>query len=361
MVILLWTSAALSGISLAISLLNFFSMRVATPRDNVILEQVSILIPMRNEEKNVRGVISSTLASTGLKNFDVTVLDDNSDDRTSVLLQEFKDRIRIIPGKTLPDGWLGKPFACHQLAQESRAEYLVFLDADVRPSPQAISSAITLLDTLGWDFMSPYPAQQTSTMLMRLIQPLLQWSWFASVPLRFAERQRFTSMTIANGQFFIAKASAYQSIGGHEAVKQEVLEDLSLARTLHSQGFKGGVADASALIECTMYETNRDLISGYTKSLWTAFGGKIGTLAAIILLLLSQVIPILLVILGNLIALPLYAAIALTHLLAALKTQSRFANVILHPIAALILIGLICESYRRKSLGRLEWRGRRVI
>lgn len=360
MEILLWISTFLSGSSLLISSLNFFTMRVAAPRDSTILKKVSILIPMRNEEKNVRGIMSSTLASTGLNDFDVSVLDDNSEDRTSILLQEYKDRAHISSGNSLPHGWLGKPFACHQLAHGSRAEFLVFLDADVRPSPQAISSAITLLDDLGWDFISPYPAQRTSTFLMRLIQPLLQWSWFTSVPLRLAEHQRFTSMTIANGQFFIVRRDAYEVIGGHEAVKQEVLEDLSLARTLHSQGFKGGVSDASQLIECTMYETNRELIAGYTKSLWTAFGGKLGTLFAISLLLLTQVVPLVLILAGHFFALWLFAATASTHLLAALKTRSGFMNVAFHPIAALMVIGLICESYRRKSLGRLEWRGRRV-
>lgn len=361
MVILLWISTILTGISLTISTLNFFTMRVATIRESEVVEQVSVLIPMRNEEKNIRGVLSSTLTSTGLKNFEVIVLNDNSDDRTSMLLEEYKDRIRIINGKSLPTDWLGKPYACHQLAQNSEAEYLVFLDADVRPSSRAISSAISLLNELGWDFLSPYPAQRTSTFLMKLIQPLLQWSWFASVPLRLAEGQRFKSMTIANGQFFIVKRNAYESISGHEAVKMEVLEDLSLARKLNSHGFKGGVADASQLIECTMYETNRELISGYTKSLWTAFGGMIGTLTAITLIVLTQVIPFLLAVEGHLMALLLYVATAMTHLLAAIKTRSRLANIFFHPIAAIMLIGLICESYRRKSLGRLEWRGRRVI
>ena len=354
-------SIFLVATSLLISTLNFFTMRVTTDNNGEIVESVSILIPMRNEESNVRGILDSVLAMSGLTTTEVVVLNDNSEDQTTSLLHDFKDRIRIIEGKPLPAGWLGKPFACHQLARGSKSEYLVFLDADVRPSPLAISSSITLMNKLGWDFISPYPAQQTPTFLMRLIQPLLQWSWFASVPLRLAERQKFSSMVIANGQFFIVRRSAYEAIGGHEAVKNQVLEDLSLARTLSTHGYKGGVADASQLIECTMYETNNELITGYTKSLWKAFGGKLGTFATVSLLLLTQIIPLTLIFAGHLIAIFLFLSTAMTHLLASLKTRSGYANVLLHPIAALLLITLICESYRRKSQGRLEWRGRRVI
>lgn len=358
---LLTLSILLAITSLLISAINFLTMRVATPRDKVIAETIAILIPMRNEEKNVRGILNSVLSSTRLSSAQVVVLNDNSVDQTSSLLQGFKDRTETINGAALQDGWLGKPFACHQLAQNSQGEYLVFLDADVRPLPQAISSSITLLNELGWDFISPYPAQRAPTFLMRLIQPLLQWSWFSSVPLRLAEQHRFASTMIANGQFFIVRRSAYNAIGGHTSVKHEILEDLNLARNLQAAGYRGGVAEGSQLIECTMYDTNKELIAGYTKSLWKAFGGKLGTLFAVSLLLFTQVVPLVLLLSGKLLGSIAFVAVAMTHLLAALKTRARFTNVLLHPLAALLLIGLICESYRRKSLGRLEWRGRRVL
>ena len=168
-------------------------------------------------------------------------------------------------------------------------------------------------------------------------------------------------MIIANGQFFIVKRSAYFAIAGHEAVKDEVLEDLALARKLTEYGFKGGVAEASKVANCTMYESNSQLISGYTKSLWKAFGGPLGSLFTIALLILTQVLPSILLLAGVATAALPFALVALTHLVAATRSKSPIYNILFHPISALILIYLICESYRRKSLGQLEWRGRRVI
>jgi glycosyltransferase involved in cell wall biosynthesis len=361
MKIFLILSTTLTGFSFLIALMNFFTMRVLRSEEGFVSPSVSVLVPMRNEERNVASLIPALLRSQNLKNFHVSVLDDGSDDKTHEELLRFSREITITQGKELPAGWMGKPFACYQLSSQSASEYLLFVDADVRPSPEAIASAITFIERLKWDFLSPYPAQSAPTLLMRLIQPLLQWSWFASVPLRFAESGKVNSMIVANGQFFLVKRSAYESIGGHAVVKAEVLEDLALARALSEAGFKGGVADGSELIQCSMYERDRDLIDGYTKSLWKAFGGVAGSIFTIALLVATQILPITLLIAGVYGALVPFLLAGLTHLLSSIKTRSLPINSLAHPVAILLLILLICESYRRKVLGRLEWRGRRVI
>ena len=361
MKILLYLTSIITGISLLIALVNTFTMRTLNSDSTEISEHVSLLVPMRNEEKNAVPLVQALLASKNLLNRRITILNDHSEDSTLSQLQTYSDQIEIVNGLELPAGWMGKPYACYQLGQNSDSQYLVFLDADVRPSPLAISSAIALMEKLGWDFLSPYPAQRAQTWLMKVIQPLLQWSWLSSVPLRIAESGRFASMIIANGQFFMVKRFAYNSIGGHESVKAEVLEDLCLARTLSGAGFRGGVADGSHLVECTMYEKNSDLIAGYTKSLWKAFGGLFGTICAVILLALTQLAPIVLLSAGYYWAALPFVSAGVTHLLTSVKTRSAPINTLAHPLAALILIALICESYRRKSLGRLEWRGRTVL
>jgi hypothetical protein len=227
------------------------------------------------------------------------------------------------------------------------------MDADVRLHPYAIASAITKMNKFGWDFISPYPKQIAGSFLEKLIQPLLQWSWLASVPLRIAEKFPNRSMTIANGQFFIVKRSAYEKSGGHAAIPGEVLDDLELARLLISHGFKGGVAEASSVASCRMYKSNSQLIDGYTKSLWKAFGGQFGTLIAIFLLYFTGVSPYL----G--IGAPA-SFIFLSRVLAAIKTRSNPAYAFLHPIAILILLYLIVLSSIRKSRGTLQWRGRAI-
>jgi glycosyltransferase involved in cell wall biosynthesis len=350
----------LSCIALILAISNYFLVRVVTPTNTLISDSVAILIPMRNEEINAQDVIQSCLSSTGLPDFRVRVLDDASTDGTSRAINSFGSRIESLQGRPLENGWLGKPFACSQLSTASKEDYLVFVDADVRLSPQAISSSIALMQQLDWDFLSPYPAEEGETFFMKLVQPLLQWSWLTSVPLRFAESGKRASMIIANGQFFIVKRSAYEAINGHNSVKDEILEDLMIARLLSKRGYKGGVADASAVARCRMYESNNELIRGYTKSLWKAFGGPIGTLFTVALLIATQILPLLLILAGYEIALLPFTAAALTHLLAARRTRSPLLNTITHPLAALSLIALIAESYRRRSLGTLEWRGRKV-
>ena len=340
------------AIALIITVVNVINMRVVGLKGvTTIGESVDVLIPMRDEEDNVGGSLKSALNSELLEASSVYVLDDGSTDQTGKLISEFK--VNKLTGTELPAGWLGKVWACHNLSKAGSGKYLVFLDADVRLHPYAIASAITRMNKFGWDFISPYPRQIAGSFLEKLIQPLLQWSWLASVPLRLAEKFPKRSMTIANGQFFIVKRNAYEEAGGHAAIPGEVLDDLELARLLISKGFKGGVADGSAVASCRMYKTNSQLIDGYTKSLWKAFGGQFGTVVAIILLFFTGISPYL----G--IGAPA-TFIFLSRFLAAIKTRSNPAYAFLHPISIVILLYLITLSSIRKSRGTLIWRGRTV-
>ena len=342
----------LCAIALIITLANVINMRVVGVKGAAtISESVDVLIPMRDEEDNVEGSLKSALNSELLEASNVYVLDDGSTDQTGELISEFK--VKKLTGTELPAGWLGKVWACHNLSQAGTGKYLVFLDADVRLHPYAIASAITRMNKFGWDFISPYPRQIAGSFLEKLIQPLLQWSWLASVPLRLAEKFPNRSMTIANGQFFVVKRNAYEECGGHAAIPGEVLDDLELARLLVSKGFKGGVADGSAVASCRMYKSNSQLIDGYTKSLWKAFGGRTGTAVAILLLFFTGVSPYL----G--IGAPA-SFICLSRVLAAIKTRSNPVYAFLHPISILILLYLITLSSARKSRGTLIWRGRTI-
>ena len=340
------------AIALIITVVNVINMRVVGLKGAAnISESTDVLIPMRNEEENVDGCLKSVMSSELLETSRVFVLDDGSTDSTPQLISQFK--VEKLTGTEPPAGWVGKNWACHNLSQAGSGKYLVFIDADVRLHPYAIASAITNMNKFGWDFISPYPRQIAGSFLEKLIQPLLQWSWLASVPLRIAEKFSSRSMTIANGQFFIVKRSAYEKSGGHAAIAGEVLDDLELARLLISQGFKGGVADGSIVASCRMYKRNSQLIDGYTKSLWKAFGGQLGTLVAIILLYLTGVSPFL-----GIGAPALF--IFLSRVLAAIKTRSNPAYAFLHPVSILVLLYLIVLSAIRKSRGTLQWRGRAI-
>ena len=351
---------AITAVPFLMAIINSATMRIVRVSDaSEISDSVSILIPMRNEERNVDQILANLSNINSLSQHEIIVLDDQSTDTTSEVLAK-QQSIQIIRGADLPDGWLGKNFACHQLVAHSKGDYLVFVDADVRLHPAAIAAAISDMKKFKWDFISPYPKQIAVTFYERLIQPLLQWSWISSVPLRFAEKSKFPSMVVANGQFFIVTRQAYLKSGGHKAIRHEVLDDLELARTLTKSGFNGGVADASRVALCRMYNNRTELFDGYSKSLWRAFGSPIGAVAIALWLIASGVLPLALALSGIRWGWIGYILIVSSRYISSLRTGSNPNTALLHPIAIFVLVYLIARSWKQRVKGQLSWRGRSV-
>jgi glycosyltransferase involved in cell wall biosynthesis len=346
---------------LGLSIFNFFTARSIKPAGVPISDSVAVLIPMRNEAINAEDVVNSALAQVQLDRLKVRVIDDDSEDETAQKLKRIEDdRFEIIPSALLPDGWLGKNHALHLLAQESDEDFLVFIDADVRLETSAVADSIALMKEEGWDFISPYPRQMAKTLLAKLVQPLLQWSWFASLPLRLVERSKRPSTVVANGQFFIVRNSLYKSSGGHRTIKAEVLDDMELARTLRRNSGIGSVVDGSKISWCEMYPDSGSLIAGYSKSQWRAFGGTFGALVAIFILFLTSIYPLLRGAQGEIWGIYGYLALLLSRLLAAFRTRSVVVTAPFHPVAIAVWIGLIIRSLALKRTGRLLWRGRSI-
>lgn len=351
-------SLALSCLAFALVILNSLTIRVVRNQPFEIRESVSILVPMRNEEKNAANCVTTLISQAGLLDFEILVVDDNSTDQTKRELLKFSE-IKLLNGKPLPDGWLGKLWALDQLVLASSGKYLVFIDADVRLTPNAIASAIKQMRD--WDFISAYPKQITSGFIQRLFQPLLQWSWLASVPLIISQKFSVQSMVVANGQFLIIKRGAYLKSGGFGLVRSEVLDDLMIAKQLVKSGFKGGVAEASNVATCQMYDSSKQLIKGYQKSLWKAFGSPLGSIAAIALLFTTGVLPLIATVFGSEIGLISFSLILLSRIISAIRTNTLPNTALLHPLAILFLIGLIAYSWVGKLSKSLTWRDRPVI
>ena len=320
---------------------------------------ISLLIPMRNEASNVAELLNSLDAVEAIDSIEVIALDDRSEDGTLLQLRNANRKyLRVIEGRELALGWLGKPHAMQQLLEASSNEILVFIDADVRLEPDGIKRAISLMQRNKWRFISPYPRQLAFTFAERMIQPLLQWSWFASVPLRFAAWRQVPSMAVGNGQLFIIERSALQEVGGFSGVKEEILEDVEMVRLLWGQKIKGSVIDASDLARCRMYQNGSELIAGYSKSLWKAFGSPFGAIITALLLLLTSWLPLILGLLGSAWGWLTFFAISLSRLLASLRTRSFWQGFLLHPISVVIFIYILALSFYKKRNGQLTWRGR---
>jgi len=345
-------------ILLVIAATNFVQIR--TPKKtSVFAQSVGVIVPMRNEAENVEGIVATLAAQDG--DFHFYLLDDNSEDQTLDLLKRFtlgSPKFTIISGAALADGWIGKTWALQQLFQASKEEILVSIDADVRLANEAINKAVTTLQEAKLDFISPYPKQIASTVGERLIQPLLQWSWLTTVPLRYAERSGQQSMAVANGQFFVVRRSALAAINGYESVKNAVIDDVFLARSLMKSGSAGTVINGSDIAETRMYGSWKEIKSGYGKSLNKAFGSIFGAIFAVVFLIATSIAPLIIGLLGNPFGWLGFAAICATRVLSAIKSRGNVMDSVLHPISVVALVYLICYSYLRR--GKIQWKGRTV-
>jgi hypothetical protein len=238
---------------------------------------------------------------------------------------------------------------------------LVFVDADVLLAPHAVAAAVTELRRGRLDVLSPWPRQVAEGTAARLVQPLLQWSWMVSLPLRRAERSPRPTLCAANGQFLVVDAGALARAGGFDAVADAVLDDLALARAVKRAGGRVGVADGSTLATCRMYDGWADLREGYRKSLWAAFGPPAASAAVAATLVLAYVLPPLAALRGSRAGLLGYAAAVLSRVAAARRSGGRaWPDALAHPASVTVLLGLLGASWRGHRRGELTWKGRRL-
>ena len=360
------TAAAGALLASAHTALNLRALRVPPPAPPEVPEAVSLLLPVRDEAHRVGPCLESLLAQRGVPDLEVLVLDDGSTDGTAAVVRGVAaddPRVRLVAGRDLAPGWLGKPHACAQLAAEALGSVLVFVDADVVLEPHALAATVTLLRDSGFDLVCPYPRQLSVTGGERLVQPLLQWSWLTFLPLRVAEASGRPSMAAANGQLLACDARAYAAAGGHGAVRAAVLEDVELARAFRRRGSRTAVVDGTDLATCRMYGSWDELRAGYTKSLWAAFGSPVGAAAVCSMLALLYLVPPVAAVSGRgavrRAGLVGTAAGIAGRALVARRVRGRvWPDAPAHPLSVAAFIGLTAESVRRRRSGELTWKGR---
>jgi chlorobactene glucosyltransferase len=232
---------------------------------------VSVIVPARDEEHNIVGCLTS-LAGSSYPAFEIIVVDDRSSDGTGGLARGVAPggahRLVVIDGEELRAGWLGKPWACFQGAREARGELLLFTDADTVHGPDLLSRAVAGLEEDGADLFTVLGRQVMETFWEKLVQPQI----FFTMTLRFP---RFESLArndrwreaIANGQFMLFRREAYDHIGGHEAVKDEVAEDLVLAQVVKRAGYALRIRGAQEELATRMYRSLPHLVEGWSKNI----------------------------------------------------------------------------------------------
>lgn len=335
---------------------------------------ISILIPARNEAAVIEQTVRRLLAQS-YPRFELIVLDDHSSDATASLARAagYQDRrLRIITGEPLPPGWLGKNWACHQLAQKARGDWLIFTDADVQWAPEALSALVAEISRTQADAITVWPTQQTESWSERQVVPLVALVVIGYLPLPLVHHAPGPLFAAANGQCLGFRREVYHAIEGHVSVRDEVLEDVNLARQVKSHGFRLRMADGAGLISCRMYRNWPEVRDGFAKNILAGYGGRIsGLVLATVFHWLVFFMPWLWFVAGFVgDAGPKWPLWPLTLIglgtglraLTAAVTRQRRLDALLMPVSVLLMTGIAFRAiWWRYRYGGPRWKGRTII
>jgi chlorobactene glucosyltransferase len=238
---------------------------------------VAVLVPARNEERGIERCVRSLLAQEW-EALRVIVLDDGSTDRTADILarlQQEDGRLTVLRGSPLPDGWLGKPWACAQLAEAAAdAELLVFADADTWHAPGMVAAVAAAMERERLDLLSVVPRQELGGAWERWTVPLIPWALMTHLSPAAAQRFGLAFAAGAVGQVLAFRREAYGRLGGHAAVRSAAAEDVAFARLATRAGLRWRVASGREVSACRMYRGRSEALAGLEKNLFPAMGGR---------------------------------------------------------------------------------------
>lgn len=225
---------------------------------------VSVVIAARNEEADLPATLDTLLAQD-YGPLEILVVEDGSTDRTREVIDARAPRVRRVDPPPLPEGWVGKNWACWNGARASSGEWLLFLDADVRTHPAAVRTTFEWAEREGADLATIAPRVEMVGGWERVVLPF--YVQMVLTYFRAPRVNRDSSRTaMANGQFWLTRRSNYTALGGHEAVRSVVLEDVAIARRYRAAGRRLRVAWAPELAETRMYRARSEMFEGLLKN-----------------------------------------------------------------------------------------------
>lgn len=335
---------------------------------------VSVLIPARNEEHNIARCLRS-LSRQNYPKLEIIVLDDNSSDGTAGIVRDFakknkKLKIKLLAGQLLPPDWLGKSFACQQLANSARGEFLLFTDADTLHFRNSVSCAVGALIENNLDAICVFARQITVTIHERMMVPFGNFFLMAFLPFILISRSKNPLFCTAIGQYMLFKKEVYEKIGGHQSVKNEILEDIHIAKQVKRHGFKFMIFDGKNNFYCRMYKNLNEVIRGYSKVLAAAFDYNLAIQSTVtVLVFLFFLIPfvalpvsVFLIEWPSLIIDLLIAQVGIIlamRILQVIRFKNRFIDIFLFPVSVIYLLFISVHSLiKSKSSSGIYWKGR---
>lgn len=372
MAFVILVAAALIVMALT-AILNVFTFpKLTAPRSRGNRGTVYVLIPARDEAAVIGETVRGLLAQD-IPKLQIILLDDNSSDGTADIALEAAagdPRLRVIIGLPPPEGWAGKNWACHQLAQAasengSPEDVLIFTDADVGWGAGALAA---LLDEMEWtraDLLTVWPTQITVTMGERLVVPLMAFVILAYLPVLLVHHTPWAAFAAGCGQCLAFRRAAYEAIGGHAADRATIIEDIVMARRIKSAGLRLRMADGAGLIACRMYTRWAGVRDGYAKNIIAGYGGRVLFLGlATAFHWLVFLAPWLWLIFGLLPAWLVLALIALgigARALTAVFTRQRVHDALLMPVSVLLMTVIAARAvWWQVRYGGPQWKGRTI-
>ena len=346
----------------AVTLFNFISDPKLRRVNKQYQQKVSILIPARNEEDNILSLLISIKAQD-YENYEVIILDDDSTDNTYQLCNDFAssdNRFRVIKGAPLPNDWLGKNYACHQLAWQAKGDYFLFLDADEKIYNGLINSAVHRMHFRNLALLSLFTNQEMVTMGEKTVVPLMHYILLNLLPVRLIYLIKNPSIAAASGQFMLFNADVYRQNQWHQLVKSRVVEDVEIMRLVKTELYNGESLLANGMITCRMYKGYQEAIDGFGKNFLAAFNYNIFSFMIYLVLLIGGPMFVIMTLNSQLILL-MIGLIILTRIMTSLASgQSAWYNVILHAVQMVNLTIIAFSAIQKHLTKTTVWKGRRI-
>jgi chlorobactene glucosyltransferase len=239
--------------------------------------RVSILVPARNEADGIEACLRSLL-DQDYADFEVIVLDDGSTDETGPLLLKLarqNSQLNVLEGKPLPLGWLGKHWACYQLAQAASGDLLLFTDADTLHQPNMLRDSVAALIAERADLLTAFPHEQAVTWGEKLVVPVISWGILSFLPVRLASRLSMPWLSVTIGQFMLFNRSAFEAVGGYASVREHLVDDVALGRRIIAHGYRWTLLDGTGHVSCRMYRGFWEAVDGFSKNVFAFFEYRI--------------------------------------------------------------------------------------
>lgn len=360
------------AVLLLISLTNLYYLkRLGSYKAPDRWPRISVLVPARNEEACI-GECAKCLLAQDYPDFQLIMLDDNSTDRTWEILEGYSrndSRLKLIKGKPLPEDWLGKHWACQQLAEAADGELLLFADADTCHQPDMLRCAAAAMAAEKTALISALPRQKVVTWSEKLSIPAFYLGMLCGVPLELTRLQHNPLLFAVLGQFLIFRREAYDAVGGYASVKQNIVDDIAIGRRVHAMGLKYRLMDGNGQVSCRMYQNLDQVWKGLTKSTFATFSFDPYFLLLMWTLVIIVFIGPLLTLIAGLVIPQLPAQLTLLAGLAVLLTLALWSVshirfhfpvylVLIYPFSAIFMTVIAVASMILTMQGKARWKDR---